>query len=356
MKKQDEKKTGGDDPVAFVDAILSEAVAASASDIYWIPAAESCSVRFRINGIQKELRQVRGSDFISQCSSRIKVLAGMLTYMTKISQDGAIRGFANFPDAELRVSAIPTVYGERISIRILHASGDPSDLENLGYSDVLVSAMRRMLQPSCGLIILTGPTGSGKTTAIYAMIRELLRNSQDPASIISIEDPIEKIIPGISQVSLTKKQDEWGYEDALRAVLRHDVKTIVIGEIRDVNVAKVVLSAALSGHRVITTLHAGDIPSVYARLLHQGFEPFLIASAITGILSQRLLPSKSMDRRIPVAAYLLPDDHWRDFVVENPGLAELRRKIQSYPGADIQLSAENMAGDGLIRREDLILI
>jgi type II secretory ATPase GspE/PulE/Tfp pilus assembly ATPase PilB-like protein len=339
-----------------VDAVLSDAVRLGASDIYWIPSRESCKIRLRINGLQKEIREIRNTDFASQCTSRLKVLSGMLTYRTKISQDGVIRGVANFADAELRVAAMPTIHGERISVRILNSAADGQHLENLGFQPYILDILRKMLAPSSGLIILTGPTGSGKTTTIYAMIRELLRNSQDPASIISIEDPVEKVIPGISQVSLTRSSDEWNYEDALKSALRQDVKTIVIGEIRDYAVAKVVISAALSGHRVITTLHAGDIPSVYARLLHQGFEPFLIASAISGVLTQRCVCSAEKDARIPIAAALIPDDAWRDFVISNPNLCELRKKIKNYPYADLKSEAMEMVAKNLILKEDAFLI
>ncbi len=343
------------DPVRFVDGLLSDALSSGAGDVYWIPRSDSCTIRFRVDGVQREVCEIRGAEFISQCASRLKILSGMLTYRTKISQDGAIKGIANFADAELRVAAMPTIHGERISVRILRTSTEKY-LEDLGYQSAALQDLRKMLEPTCGLIILTGPTGSGKTTTIYAMVRELLRNSQDPASIIAIEDPVESVVDDISQVSLTRSGDDWGYEDALKAALRQDVKTLVIGEIRDCNVAKVVINAALSGHRVVTTLHAGDIPSVYARLLHQGFEAFLVASAITGILSQRLVNSADGKRRIPVASTLIPDDRWKDFVISNPGLGELRGKIKDYPNADLKSVAFKMAEENLIQRKDALLI
>jgi len=344
------------DPVSFVDWVLSEALALEASDIYFIPRRELCSIRCRVGGVQRELCEIRGSEFIAQCASRIKVLSGMLTYRRKISQDGSIRGIANFANAELRVSAMPTIHGERISIRVLGGGKKLSGLDDLGFSTELLSAIRRMLDIPCGLTILTGPTGCGKTTTIYAMIHELLRNSQDPASIISIEDPVEMEIDGISQVSLTRSAEEWGYEEALRAALRQDVKTLVVGEIRDLGVAKMVLNAALSGHRVITTIHAGDIASVYARLLHHGLEPFLIASAISGVITQRLVLSSDGRRRLPVAAYLIPDDSWRDYVVGSPGLADLRRKMKDYPSADLKATAMKAVEEGLIQLKDAMLL
>jgi type II secretory ATPase GspE/PulE/Tfp pilus assembly ATPase PilB-like protein len=326
--------TPQDEPQVFVEKMLGRAISEGASDIYFIPGKASLSVRFRKEGAQEDIACV-AREYGEKCAARLKVLANLLTYRTKISQDGVIRDVPGFESAELRVSVMPTSHGERISIRILHGAGAPRFLEELGFQDVVIGAIRDMLARPSGLIVLTGPTGCGKTTTIYAMIRELLRQQQDPASIITIEDPVESQIPGISQVSVSGNP-AWGYASALRSALRQDVKTIVVGEMRDREVVNVTLDAALTGHRVITTYHAGDIPSVYARILHQGFESFLVSAAITGILSQRLVPGRNGKGRTPSVAFLAPDDEWRDFIAANPGLTELRRRIRSFPHADIE--------------------
>jgi type IV pilus assembly protein PilB len=206
------------------------------------------------------------------------------------------------------------------------------------------------------MIVLTGPTGCGKTTTIYAMVRELIKNNQDPASIISIEDPVESRITGISQVSLSRANEQWNYAEALRAALRQDVKTLIIGEMRDAEIIKVALDAALTGHRIITTFHAGDIPAVYARILHHGFEPFLVASAITGLVSQRLLKTKGCNKQIPLAATLIPNDNWRDFIMNAPALSEIRKYIMQYPQAHLQGVATKMAEKDLIEEKDVYLL
>jgi type II secretory ATPase GspE/PulE/Tfp pilus assembly ATPase PilB-like protein len=205
------------------------------------------------------------------------------------------------------------------------------------------------------MIVLTGPTGCGKSTTIYALIRELLREHQDPTSIITLEDPIEKVIGNISQVNVAAGKDEWTYEIALRAALRQDVKTLVVGEMRDRGVVQVVLDAALTGHRVITTYHAGDIPSVYARMLHQGFEPFLIAAAVTGVVTQRLIPGVD-DKLVPAAALLEPDDAWREFVCTRPGLGQLRAHVADRPQADIRRRITALADQGRISEEQKSLL
>ncbi|MFA7186436.1 MAG: ATPase, T2SS/T4P/T4SS family [Victivallales bacterium] len=339
----------------IADMILAEAVSIAASDIYILPAEHSCAVRARAGGRQVDICELP-SDKGLQCISRIKVMAGLLTYRSQVSQDGVIVDESLFPGVEFRVSVMPSIFGERTTVRVLDKTRIPLYLEELNFTPEILAALKTMLSKNSGMIVLTGPTGCGKTTTIYAMIRELIRNNQDPSSIISIEDPVESIIEGITQVSLSKMSDEWNYERALRAALRQDVRTIVIGEMRDKDVVKVALDAALTGHRVITTFHAGDIPSVYARILHQGFEPFLAASAITGILSQRLVPSADGNSQIPLAALLEPDDGWRNFIIGNPGLAELRKKIYSYPRADLPQIAEKMAEQGIISKKDAYLI
>jgi type II secretory ATPase GspE/PulE/Tfp pilus assembly ATPase PilB-like protein len=223
-------------------------------------------------------------------------------------------------------------------------------LEELGFPEPAERLLRSILTRPSGLLVLTGPTGSGKTTTIYALVRELQKMQNDPATIITLEDPIEQVIDGITQTTVSR-EGEWTYELALRAALRQDVKTIVIGEMRDRGVVQTTLDAALTGHRVITTYHAGDIPSVYARLLHQGFEPFLVASAITGVVTQRLMPLATGAGLAPVIGVLEPDNAWRDLVMANPGLSALRKAVRGYPTADPIRAAEALAKEGRVEQD-----
>jgi len=343
------------EPHEFVDDALNEAIALGASDVYWLPGKDAVVLRFKIGGVQRHVVDLR-PDYGTQCVTRLKVLANLLTYRTSVAQDGAIRGTGRFPETELRVGAMPTIHGERVTVRLLDQARVKQDLDSLGYAPETLVTLRRLLSHTSGMLVLTGPTGSGKTTTIYAMVRELLRTGADPATIITIEDPVETDFGCISQVQVSRSGEEWGYAHALRAALRHDVKTLIIGEMRDRDVVKVALDAALTGHRVITTYHAGDIPSVYARLLHQGFEPFLVAAAVTGVLTQRLVKQKDSDRLIPIAAMLEATDSWRDFVVANPALGELRSEVRAYPGADLSAIAAGMVAEGLIHeREEYLL-
>lgn len=343
-----------EEPQVLVERILTEAVDRKASDVYWLPCAQHVDVRFRIDGAQQNVAELP-LDLGEKCITRIKVLAGLLTYRTKIAQDGAIKGVGGNAGTEMRASVMPTSHGERVSIRILRNAGGPLHLEELGFSDEATHALRVMLDQPTGMIVLTGPTGSGKTTTIYALIRELLRKHHDPASIITIEDPIECEIDGVSQTAVSQ-ESAWGYASALRSALRQDVKTLVVGEMRDKEVVRVTLDAALTGHRVITTYHAGDIPSVYARMLHSGFEPFLVASAVTGVVSQRLVRRADGKGRVPCLAFLTPNDEWRDFITANPGLGELRKKIRQFPHADLSTIARRMAKEKIVSEQEYRLI
>jgi len=337
------------DPVSIVDELLREAVRLGASDLYCIPDGQRVEVRLRVDGIQRGLREVEGETG-KRCITRIKVLAGLLTYQTRVAQDGAIRDHEALGEQECRVSIMPTQFGERASLRFLQGTTGPLHLEDLGVSAETQATLRRILAIPAGMVLLTGPTGCGKTTTIYALVRELLRNRQDPASIISIEDPVECILPGVSQAAI---REDWGYAAALKAALRQDVKTLVVGEMRDPDVVRVTLDAALTGHRVISTYHAGDIPSVYARMMHQGFEPFLIASAITGVVAQRLLESPDGTKRVPVMAVLEPDDAWREIVCNTKGLAGLRAGLSGHATADLLSLGKRAVAEGRLAESAL---
>jgi general secretion pathway protein E len=341
-------------PTEYVDSILIDAAQKNASDIYWLPAKDFVEVRYRVNGIQQNTDRIE-REFGDQCISRIKVLAGLLTYRSQIAQDGAVRNVEGLKNVEFRAAVMPTVHGERISIRVLDGNKQTLMLNDLGFQKKVLSEIKRLLSKSSGMIILTGPTGCGKTTSIYAMIRELLKDRQDPASIISIEDPVECEIEGISQINLNRSNEEWNYAAALKAALRQDIKTLIIGEMRDREVMKIALDAALTGHRIITTFHAGDIASVYGRILHQGFEPFMVAAAINGVISQRLVMNYAEDNRIPVAAIFEPDDSWRDFITDNPGLVGIREKLRTYPGSNLKSVLKALASQNIISIKDSVI-
>lgn len=344
-----------DDIPECVRTLLADAAESGCTDLYIVPDRDMWRVRRRTPTTVEDV-QTLSPDEGTQCVARIKVLAGIPTYRTSVAQDGAIRAVPDVPDVEFRVATLPTASGERVTVRLLTRPDVPRHLGGLGFTESTLKRLRSMLRRPTGLVVLTGPTGSGKTTTMYAMLRELLADGHSPSTMITIEDPIESELPGVSQVQVLTGDEKWDYARALRAALRHDVKTLLIGELRDREVTRVALDAALTGHRVITTFHAGDIASVYARMLHQGFEPFLVAAAISGVVSQRLVPAADGHGIVPVAAVLAVDDSWREFVLEQPGLRELRSHLAGIPGADLPAEAKLLADEGRIRKEDVILL
>lgn len=334
------------DPTAFVDRILAQARDTGASDVYWLPDATGMRVELRANGVHRLLTEV-SAPFGQKCVARIKVLAGLLTYRTSIAQDGSIHAAdAEKRERAIRVAVMPTLHGERATLRLLQTEA-VVELDAMGFTPPVIEALRRMLARPTGMIVLTGPTGSGKTTTIYAMIRELITRASEGTGVITLEDPIERRINGITQTAVSH-EGEWNYANALRATLRQDVKTIVVGELRDREVVRMALDAALTGHRVLTTFHAGDIPSVYTRMLHMGFEPFLVASAVTGVVAQRLVPLPDREEPVPVVATLVPDDAWQELVLTKPSLSDLREHLASYPGAGLKQIAATLVESGTL--------
>lgn len=336
----------GDDPCDYVAGLLTFARSGGISDVYLVPLKTHIEVRAKRCGAYGHIARL-DPEFGAQCIARMKVLASLLTYRTNLAQDGLIQTETRDNDTEMRLSIMPTRYGERAALRVLTHPRATLRLDALNFNAPTLTRLRQLLSRRSGLVILTGPTGSGKTTTIYAMVRELLDMGEDPAAIVTIEDPIEATLEGVSQTQVSVGNN-WNYATGLRAALRQDVKTLVVGEMRDADVVRVTMDAALTGHRVITTYHAGDIASVYARLLHQGFEPFLVASAVTGVIAQRLFPSDDAATMVPVVTSLIPDDAWRDLVASAPGLSALRQALRSRPQADFEAAATELHSRGIL--------
>jgi general secretion pathway protein E len=333
----------GDAP-KVVAAVLEQAIASGASDLYLLPESQGVRVRTKVAGQQLD-HGWWPRPLGDHCLTHLKALGGLLTYRTQVAQDGVIRRPGAKGPVELRLAAMPTVHGERLALRLRGTGETPLRLAELGLEPAVVAALHLALRRGAGLVILTGPTGCGKTTTIYALVRELLAMGEDPASIITVEDPVESLLPGISQSSVSGQHEDWGYPQALRAALRQDVKTLVIGELRDREVVRVALDAALSGHRIITTFHAGDLAGVFGRLLHLGFEPFLVAATVNLVLTQRLWrgPEGAL---VPSAAVVAPDDELRELLCRKPSLGELRAHLSANPQADLRAQAEALVRAG----------
>ncbi|MFN2427334.1 MAG: type II secretion system ATPase GspE [Candidatus Binatia bacterium] len=270
--------------IRLVNSLIYQAAKDGASDIHIEPFERTSSIRFRVDGIMNEVlappRRLHAA-----VVSRIKVMARMNIAEKRLPQDGGIRTRVAGRELDIRVSTVPTAFGERVVMRLLDRSATLLGLEESGIAGENLAALRRLIQQSHGIVLVTGPTGSGKTTTLYAALSEI--NSPDK-NIITIEDPIEYQLRGIGQIQVNPKID-LSFASGLRSVLRQDPDVIMVGEIRDVETARIAIQAALTGHLVFSTLHTNDSFSAITRLLDMGIEPFLVSSSVIGIVAQRLV-------------------------------------------------------------------
>ena len=264
---------------------MTEAQAAGASDIHFQPGADGVEVRWRIDGVLQPVALLQAK-VAPNIVGRLKVLSELLTYRTDIPQEGRIRGM---PGAvEMRVSTFPTLFGEKAVVRMFAAPGRFLRLDDLGLPASVRDEIDHLLGETSGAIVLSGPAGSGKTTTIYACLRELTARSRGERSLATIEDPIEAVVPGVAQ-SQVNPAAGLTLELGLKSLLRQDPEVIAIGEIRDKNTAEIALQAALSGHLILTTFHAGSACEVIGRFLDMGIEPYVVRSGLRTVVAQRLV-------------------------------------------------------------------
>jgi type II secretion system protein E len=270
--------------IRLVNTIITGAVKAGASDIHLEPFEDEIKVRYRIDGVLQEVHPPPKNLFLAVIS-RIKLMAGMDITERRIPQDGRIRIKINNRDLDLRVAVAPTLYGESAVLRILNRESIMLGLNQLGLSNRNLTLFSNLIQKPHGMILVTGPTGSGKTTTLYAALQLL---NESTRKIITIEDPIEYQLKGINQMQVNAKLD-FTFAQGLRTMVRHDPDIILVGEIRDRETAEVAIQSALTGHLVFATLHTNDASSAFTRLVDMGVEEFLVASTVCGVLAQRLV-------------------------------------------------------------------
>ncbi|MCF8157205.1 MAG: GspE/PulE family protein [Rhodoferax sp.] len=270
--------------VRLVSNLLADAVSRRASDIHIRPGQKTFEVLFRINGTLVPVRRLRRA-LLPPVVGRIKILASMNSSEHRLPQDGRIRINENGAGIDLRISIIPSQFGESVVIRVLARTADMRSLDAIGFEAADLARLRDLLRRSMGIVLVTGPTGSGKTTTLYAALQEVVRQN---VNIITVEDPIEYELDNVIQIQINPVID-FSFPKALRHILRHDPDVILIGEMRDYETAKIAVESALTGHLVFSTLHTNDAPSALVRLIEMGVEPYLIRSAVIGVLAQRLV-------------------------------------------------------------------
>jgi type IV pilus assembly protein PilB len=281
--------------VKLVNVILSEAIKKGASDIHAEPYEKVFRVRFRIDGVLYEVMTPPMS-LKNAIISRLKIMASLDISERRLPQDGRMKVKYKGREVDFRVSTLPTLFGEKVVMRLLDKSNLKLDLSNLGFAPKALADFEAAIRAPYGMLLVTGPTGSGKTTTLYSALDRL---NQPETNIMTAEDPVEFNIRGINQVQI-RESIGLDFAAALRSFLRQDPDVIMVGEIRDHETAEIAVKAALTGHLVLSTLHTNDAPSAVTRLLNMGIEPFLVASSVISILAQRLLRRICVHCKTPV--------------------------------------------------------
>lgn len=355
-----EKEAGGGPVIRYVNHIISSAVREGASDIHIEPAEKKVKVRFRIDG---ELYEMMSPpvQMGSAITSRLKIMANLDISERRLPQDGRIRCTVQGRKLDLRMSTLPNGYGEKTVMRILDTRSINVQLEDLGMDEDCYTIWKKQVDAPHGITLVTGPTGSGKTTTLYASLRQLDKNTMN---VCTVEDPVEYHLEGVTQTQMHEKIG-MTFAVALRSLLRQDPDVLMLGEIRDMETAQIAVQAALTGHLVLSTLHTNDAPSSITRLVNIGLEPFLVGAAVNGVLAQRLIRRlcvhcKKMETptdefkeflslhsfdpdemwmakgcekcrnsgysgRVGIYELLTVDDQLRDTIARNPNVSEFRR-------------------------------
>jgi type IV pilus assembly protein PilB len=370
-----EQQAGEGPVIRYVNYIIQTALKEGASDIHIEPSEKKVKVRFRIDGVLFEMMNPPAA-MGPAITSRLKIMAGLDIAERRIPQDGRIRCTVSGRKLDLRMSTLPNTYGEKTVMRILDTRSINVQLEDLGFEQGVLEIWRKLIDAPHGIILVTGPTGSGKTTTLYSSLRQLDKNTMN---VSTVEDPVEYHLDGITQTQ-THEKIGMTFAAALRALLRQDPDVIMLGEIRDMETASIAVQAALTGHLVLSTLHTNDAPSSITRLVNIGLEPFLVGAAVNGVLAQRLVRKlclhckkqekpgeqiqeflemngldtelqwvnkgcekcrqKGYSGRVGIYELLAIDDQLRDIIARNPNVAEFRRLC-------LERGMVSLRGDGL---------
>ena len=379
--------------IRFVDLLLNQAVKSRASDIHIEPQENSMIIRMRIDGVLRDMvppaRKMQPA-----VVTRVKILSEMDIAERRLPQDGRFKVRASGRDIDIRVSAIPAIYGEKIVMRILDVKGVNHNLDQLGFEPELLTQFKTVLSQPHGIVVVTGPTGSGKSTTLYSALHYL----KDPTkNITTVEDPVEYRMAGINQIQV-KPEIELDFASCLRAILRQDPDIILIGEIRGKATVEIAIKASLTGHLVLSTFHTNDAPSAISRLVYMGIEPYLLASTLNLIVAQRLvrkicdrckepvtLSDKVLKRlkidtdkakdavfyhgkgckvcgetgylgRLPVFEFLVMDNDIREMVVVGATEAQIRAKAREKGAGGLLESGVSKILQGLTTAEEVLSV
>ncbi|NIC42239.1 type II secretion system ATPase GspE [Aquabacterium sp. A08] len=373
---EDLLETADDAPIIrLLNALLTQAARDGASDIHIEPYERHSSVRFRVDGTLREVVQPQRA-LHAALISRLKIMAELDIAEKRLPQDGRISLRLGTRAIDVRVSTLPSAHGERAVLRLLDKSGNQLTLEAVGMHGPTLQRFERLIAQPHGIVLVTGPTGSGKTTTLYAALQRL---DAQRLNIMTVEDPIEYELPGIGQTQVHAKID-LSFAKALRAILRQDPDVIMIGEIRDQETAQIAIQASLTGHLVLATLHTNDAASAVTRLTDMGVEPFLLSSSLLGVLAQRLVRKLCPHCRRPdehgewhpvgcghcghsgyagrtgIHELLVADDALRALVHNQAAEAEVRAAALAGGTVLMRDDGERLVRDGTTSREELLRV
>ncbi len=286
---QSEMAAQGVEVIVLVNCLVQDAIRLGASDLHIEPWENSIAVRARVNGVLTEVAHLP-LDLMDKISARFKIMANLVTYQAGTPQDGTAAGGAELDQVQLRVSIFPTTRGEKIVVRLFDPRDRRFDLNTLGFEDSTQDGLLRLLRRTSGLILFTGPTGSGKTSTMYSALCHIIQRDGSSVSISTVEDPVEFNLPMVSQTQINPAQN-FTYAVALKSIMRQDPQVILVGEIRDPETAAIAVQAGLTGHLVISTIHSGVSAGAFTRLINMEIEPFMLASSILGVMGLRLIRS-----------------------------------------------------------------
>jgi general secretion pathway protein E len=343
-----------------VDQLLADAVRRGASDVHAEPTAGGYEIRFRIDG---QLIAIQSLDIPTGRAvvNRLMVQAQLLTYRLDVPQEGKLT--IDVPGAtagvDLRLAVIPTVHGLRAAVRLPADLLRPRQLEELGLPQEAYDGLLAFSRTDGGMLIVTGPAGSGKTTTIYALLQKILQQ-QAGLSIITLEDPVERHLAGVTQIEVSPF-GQLTYEKALRSILRQDPQVLMLGEIRDAATASLAVQAALSGHRLVCTLHASHPAGAIARLLEMGLEPYQVTSALYGVLTQRLLRRRNDEGgyagRVPIAEFVAIDAALRQGILRRDDVDTLKKSYAGRPGhVTLTQSGERLVQQGITDEAEVVRV
>ena len=352
-KTEDLLDDSTDSPVIrLINAILSEAIKDGASDIHIEPYEENLIIRFRTDGILKE--KIRPSSRISPLlNARIKIMSNLDIAERRIPQDGRMSLKLGERWVDIRVSTLPSSYGERIVLRLLDKADSSLDLKELGMTEDLLGNYQTELKNNSGIILVTGPTGSGKTTTLYSGLNYL---NDQTRNILTVEDPIEYAIEGVGQTQVNNRVG-LTFEKGLRAILRQDPDVVMVGEIRDKDTADIAIQASLTGHLVLSTVHTNDSVGAITRLIDMGVEPYLIASSLRMVIAQRLVrkidpASQELSGRIGIFESILINDDIKE-LIHNKGSESEIKNIAFKDNNTLELDGQEKVNSGLTTEEEL---